>query len=48
MKEKKIFILMMKRGKHKILDKRVNYLEEISFKILKRLYIHVLLEKNYV
>ena len=47
-KKKKIFILMMKRGKHKILDKSVNYLEEISFKILKRLYIHVLLEKNYV
>ena len=47
-RKKKIFILMMKRGKHKILDKSVNYLEEISFKMLKRLYIHVLAEKNYV
>ena len=37
MKEKKrIFILMMKQGKHKIFDKSVNYLEEISFKMFKR------------
>ena len=41
-----VFILMMKRGKHKILHKSVNYLEEISFKMFKR--FAVLVEKNYV
>ena len=45
-KKKKDFYFNDEKGKHKILDKSVNYLEEISFKMFKR--FAVLVEKNYV
>ena len=45
MKEKE-FYFNDKRGNIKYCDKSVNYLEEISFKMLKRFV--VLVEKNYV
>ena len=35
MKEKKDFYFNEEKGKHKIFDKSVNYLEEISFKCFK-------------